>query len=62
MARVEAFVGPPVPGRGRQSYLARHLVAEHLFSSYEEAFAFADSYYALVKGGPISQHLLWDWE
>jgi hypothetical protein len=37
-------------------------MAEHLFSSFEEAYAFADSYYALAKAGPISKHLLWDWE
>jgi hypothetical protein len=38
------------------------LLAEHLFSSFDEAYAFADSYYTLAKAGPISKHLLWDWE
>jgi hypothetical protein len=62
MARVEAVAGTEQPSRGRQSYLAGRLMDERLFSSFEEAYAFADSYYALAKAGPISKHLLWDWE
>jgi hypothetical protein len=60
--RVEAIVGPEQPGRGRQTFLAKRLFDEKLFGSVEEAYAFADSYYALVKIGPLSKHLLWDWE
>ncbi|HVA89853.1 MAG TPA: hypothetical protein VNL71_08410 [Chloroflexota bacterium] len=60
--RVEKIVGPEPPARGRQAYLTRQLIAERLFQDEEEARAFADSYYALVKAGPISKHLLWDWE
>lgn len=62
MERVEATVGVERPVRGRQTHLAKLLLAEHLFNSFEEAYDFADSYYVLAKVGPISKHLLWDWE
>jgi hypothetical protein len=60
--RVEAIVGPERPTRGRQAFLTRQLLEQHLFQDEEEARAFADSYYALVKAGPLSKYLLWDWE
>ena len=62
MQRVEEIVGVETPSRGRQTYLAKQLMADRVFSSFDEAFDFADSYYTLAKAGPISKHLLWDWE
>lgn len=60
--RVEALLGSDRPTRGRQAFLTRWLLEQRLFSAEEEAHAFADSYYSLAKAGPISKHLLWDWE
>jgi hypothetical protein len=60
--RVEQIVGPEQPTRGRQAFLTAKLLEQRLFSDEEEARAFAESYYVLVKLGPISKHLLWDWE
>jgi hypothetical protein len=59
---VEAEVGPDRPARGRPKYLATRLLARGLFTTYDEAFAFATSYYTLAKQGPLSLRLLWDWE
>ena len=60
--RVQQILGPDRPTRGRQTYLAGRLVEEKLFATFDEAFAFAESYFALAKQGQISRHLLWDWE
>jgi hypothetical protein len=60
--RVQAIVGPGQPTRGRQTFLAQRLLEERLFTSFDEAYAFAESYYTLAKAGPISTYLLWDWE
>jgi hypothetical protein len=60
--RVMEITGPEQPTRGRQTWLAKRLLEEHLFVSLEEAYAFASTYYDLAKIGPISKHLLWDWE
>ena len=60
--RVEAIVGTERPTRGRQAFLTHKLLEQRLFHDEEEARAFANSYYALVKAGPIAKHLLWDWE
>jgi hypothetical protein len=60
--RVEAIIGTERPTRGRQRYLAGKLMEQQLFATYEEALAFAQSYYTLAKAGAISPHLLWDWE
>ncbi|HWE63887.1 MAG TPA: hypothetical protein VHB98_19410 [Chloroflexota bacterium] len=62
LERVLAIVGDARPARGRQSFLARQLVEQRLFSSYDEAFEFADSYYALAKAGQDFTKLTWDWE
>jgi hypothetical protein len=62
MERVEALVGPEQPVRGRPAFLTKCLLDQRLFSEPEEARAFAESYYELAKAGPISKHLLWDWE
>jgi hypothetical protein len=60
--RVLAILGPETPVRGRQTFLARMLLDERLFASFDDAYAFADSYFLLAKQGPISKYLLWDWE
>src|SRR6266849_5683327 len=60
--RVVAILGPETPSRGRQSFLAHKLLDERLFSTFDDAYAFADCYYLLAKQGPISRYLLWDWE
>jgi hypothetical protein len=60
--RVEKIVGPEQPTRGRQAFLTACLLEQRLFSDAEEARAFAESYYVLAKQGPISKHLVWDWE
>jgi hypothetical protein len=60
--RVIAIIGPETPTRGRQTYLAQKLFDERLFSTFDDAYAFADSYYVLAKQGPISKYLMWDWE
>jgi hypothetical protein len=62
MDRVVAILGTETPSRGRQTFLANKLLEERLFSTFDDAYAFADSYYVLAKQGPISKHLLWDWE
>ncbi|MDB5059698.1 MAG: hypothetical protein JWO59_3170 [Chloroflexi bacterium] len=60
--RVQAIIGPDQPERGRQTFLAKRLLEEKLFGTFEEAYDFADSFYTLAKAGPLSKHLLWDWE
>ncbi len=60
--RVERIIGTDQPTRGRQQFLAKHLMEQRLFNDFEEALAFAHSYFALAKAGAISKHLLWDWE
>lgn len=62
LERVEAIVGPERPTRGRQRFLAGKLVEARLFSDFDEALAFAESYYTLAKAGPINRYLVWDWE
>jgi hypothetical protein len=62
LERVYALVGTERPSRGRQAYLAAHLLEQGLFLTLEEASAFADSFYALAKEGKDFQKLTWDWE
>lgn len=62
LERVAAIIGTEHPTRGRQTFLARQLHAQRLFSEYEEALAFAESYYALAKAGQDFTLLTWDWE
>jgi hypothetical protein len=60
--QVEKIVGPEQPTRGRQAFLTGRLLEARLFNDEDEARAFAESYYVLAKQGPISKHLVWDWE
>lgn len=60
--RVRAIIGPDRPTRGRQSFLAKQLVEQRLFSDLDDALAFAESYYALAKAGHDFTKLTWDWE
>jgi hypothetical protein len=56
------IIGPERPTRGRQAFLAKQLVERRLFADYDDALAFADSYYALAKAGHDFTKLTWDWE
>lgn len=62
LERVLAITGADPPARGRQAFLAKALLDQRLFASYEEAFAFADAYYTLAKAGQDFTKLTWDWE
>ena len=62
LERVAAIVGAERPTRGRQTFLARQLYEQRLFAEYEDALAFAESYYALAKAGQDFTMLTWDWE
>lgn len=46
----------------RVTYLTRELLARRLFAERRRAYAFAQSYVALVDAGTDFRLIVWDWE